>query len=212
MLVMKNLLQNILLKLINNGLTLAQLETFWQMVVTGMIILIAIGLDIVRQSKSPVKIKQMLIFTSSGLIFFALIQPISNFFKAVILMYEGSSMKALLESGVKLSATQSQRLISSDEISQAQLIVADNWGMSLFLSLLILMILSNCFYMKRFLLQINTAVLVILALVVLVFNLDISFPIIALSAVILLGTLSVDWLFDYSIRINNQSLTSKNPL
>jgi hypothetical protein len=202
----------ILLKLINNGLTLAQLETFWQMVVTGMIILIAIGLDIVRQSKSPVKIKQMLIFTSSGLIFFALIQPISNFFKAVILMYEGSSMKALLESGVKLSATQSQRLISSDEISQAQLIVADNWGISLFLSLLILMILSNCFYIKRFWLQINTAVLVILALVVLVFNLDISFPIIALSAVILLGTLSVDWLFDYSIRINNQSLTSKNPL
>ena len=84
--------------------------------------------------------------------------------------------------------------------------------MSLFLSLLILMILSNCFYVKRFWLQINTAVLVILALVVLVFNLDISFPIIALSAVILLGTLSVDWLFDYSIRINNQSLTSKNPL
>jgi hypothetical protein len=169
-------------------------------------------LDIVRQSKSPVKIKQMLIVTSSGLIFFALIQPISNFFKAVILMYEGSSMKALLESGVKLSATQSQRLISSDEISQAQLIVADNWGISLFLSLLILMILSNCFYMKRFWLQINTAVLAILALVVLVFNLDISFPIIALSSVILLGTLSVDWLFDYSIRINNQSLTSKNPL
>lgn len=200
----------ILLKLINNGLTLAQLETFWQMVVTGMIILIAIGLDIVRQSKSPVKIKQMLFFTSSGLIFFALINPISNLFKALIMMYEGSSMKALLESGVKLSATQSQRLISSDEISQAQLVVANNWGISLFLSLLILMILSNCFFKKKIWLQINTSVLSILAVVVLLFNIDISFPIIALSAVILLGALCVDWLFDYSIRLNNQSLISNS--
>ena len=119
-------------------------------------------------------------------------------------------MKALLESGVKLSATQSQRLLSSDEISQAQLIVSDNWGISLFLSLLIVMILSNCFYMKKTWLQINTIVLSILAAVVLLFNIDISFPIIALSAVILLGTLFVDWLFEYSIRINNQSLTSKS--
>ena len=32
----------ILFKLINNGLILAQLDTFWQMVVTGLIILIAV--------------------------------------------------------------------------------------------------------------------------------------------------------------------------
>ena len=152
----------------------------------------------------------MLFFTSSGLIFFALINPISNLFKALIMMYEGSSMKALLESGVKLSATQSQRLISSEEISQAQLVVANNWGISLFLSLLILMILSNCFFKKKIWLQINTTVLSILAVVVLLFNIDISFPIIALSAVILLGALCVDWLFDYSIRLNNQSLISNS--
>ena len=125
-------------------------------------------------------------------------------------MYEGSSMKALLESGVKLSATQSQRLISSEEISQAQLVVANNWAISLFLSLLILMILSNCFFKKKIWLQINTTVLSILAVVVLLFNIDISFPIIALSAVILLGALCVDWLFDYSIRLNNQSLISNS--
>ncbi len=126
------------------------------------------------------------------------------------MMYEGSSMKALLESGVKLSATQSQRLISSDEISQAQLVISNNWGISLFLSLLTLMILSNCLFKKKIWLQINTAVLSILAVVVLLFNIDISFPIIALSAVILLGTLCVDWLFDYSIRLNNQSLISNS--
>ena len=72
------------------------------------------------------------------------------------------------------------------------------------------MILSNCFFKKKIWLQINTTVLSILAVVVLLFNIDISFPIIALSAVILLGALCVDWLFDYSIRLNNQSLISNS--
>ena len=51
----------ILLKLINSGLTLAQLETFWQMLVTGLIILVAVSIDIVRQNPSPKNIRQVLI-------------------------------------------------------------------------------------------------------------------------------------------------------
>ena len=68
----------------------------------------------------------------------------------------------------------------------------------------------DIFFKKKIWLQINTTVLSILAVVVLLFNIDISFPIIALSAVILFGALCVDWLFDYSIRLNNQSLISNS--
>ena len=65
----------ILLKLINNGLTLAQLNTFWQMVVTGLIIMVAVGIDIVRQSKDAENVRKLLVSIGALMGFFTLLTP-----------------------------------------------------------------------------------------------------------------------------------------
>ena len=49
----------ILLKLINNGLILAQLDTFWQMFVTDLVILVGLGLNIVRHSRDPEAVRKL---------------------------------------------------------------------------------------------------------------------------------------------------------
>ena len=67
----------ILLKLINNGLTLAQLNTFWQMVVTGLIIMVAVGIDIVRQSKDADNVRKLLISIGTLMAFFTFLTPAS---------------------------------------------------------------------------------------------------------------------------------------
>ena len=71
----------ILLKLINNGLTLAQLDTFWQMVVTGLIILLAVGIDLVRQSKNSKNVRKLLVAVSSFMAFLTMMTPASLFLK-----------------------------------------------------------------------------------------------------------------------------------
>ena len=78
----------ILLKLINNGLTLAQLDTFWQMVVTGLIILLAVGIDLVRQSKNSKNVRKLLVAVSSFMAFLTMMTPASLFLKAQISLLE----------------------------------------------------------------------------------------------------------------------------
>ena len=93
----------ILLKLINNGLTLAQLNTFWQMVVTGLIIMVAVGIDIVRQSKDADNVRKLLISIGTLMAFFTFLTPASIYFKAKVALLEHSSALALKSQGVKLA-------------------------------------------------------------------------------------------------------------
>jgi len=106
----------ILLKLINNGLTLAQLNTFWQMVVTGLIIVLAVSLDIVRQSHDPVLIRRFLAALAAGLAFMAFLTPGSLWITAQLTLREHVSMVAMRESGAALAPGQAQRIISPAEI------------------------------------------------------------------------------------------------
>ena len=89
----------ILLKLINNGLTLAQLNTFWQMIVTGMIILIAVGLDLVRQSRSPESVRRFLAAVGAAMAFFTLLTPASLWLRAAVALHEHYSVTGLREGG-----------------------------------------------------------------------------------------------------------------
>ena len=86
----------LLLKLINNGLTLAQLNTFWQMIVLGMIILLAVGIDIVRQSATADKIRQVLLAVAATMVLFAGINPMAQYFSGKAQLIEHSSMSAMV--------------------------------------------------------------------------------------------------------------------
>ena len=106
----------ILLKLINNGLTLAQLNTFWQMIVTGIIILIAVGLDIVRQSQNPETVRRFLASVGTAMAFFTLLTPASLWLRGAVAVHEHNSVTALRESGAQLASSQSGRVLSPVEI------------------------------------------------------------------------------------------------
>ena len=105
----------VIFKLINNGLTLAQLNTFWQMIVTGMIILIAVGLDIVRQSRSPGKRAGFWRPLARQWPFFTLLTPASLWLRAAVALHEHYSVTGLREGGVQLASSQSERLLSPVE-------------------------------------------------------------------------------------------------
>lgn len=128
----------ILLKLINNGLTLAQLDTFWQMVVTGLIILVAVGLDIVRQSKNPESVRKLLGAIAAVMAFLALMTPGAVFLRAKIAVLEHNAAVTLREAGVQLAAGQNARLLAPDEIDQLQATASANLGAALLLLVLVI--------------------------------------------------------------------------
>ena len=117
----------ILLKLINNGLTLAQLNTFWQMVVTGLIILIAVGLDIVRQSRDEETVRKFLAAVGTAMAFLTLMTPAALLSRAAIAIHENNSMVALKDAGMKLANGQNQRLLSPNDIEAHLAMISSSW-------------------------------------------------------------------------------------
>jgi len=110
----------VLLKLINNGLTLAQLNTFWQMVVTGLIILIAVALDIVRQSRDADLVRRFLAAMAALMAFLALMTPASLWMTAAISLREHNAMSLLRETAGTLAPGQNARLLGPAEIEAFQ--------------------------------------------------------------------------------------------
>lgn len=106
----------ILLKLINNGLTLAQLNTFWQMVVTGLIIVLAVALDIVRQSRDPFLLRRFLAALGAAMAFLTLLSPASLWWQAAIRLREHGAMSALREAGQSLAPGQVARVLPATEV------------------------------------------------------------------------------------------------
>ena len=107
----------ILLKVINNGLTLAQLNTFWQMVVTGLIIVLAITLDIVRQSRDPLLLEKFLKGLAAAMTFIGLMFPAGQWIVARLALARHDAMQALRETGASLAPTQANMVQSPQEIN-----------------------------------------------------------------------------------------------
>lgn len=127
----------ILLKLINNGLTLAQLETFWQMVVTGLIILVAVSIDIVRQNASPKTIRQVLLSIAALMMLFAFIAPGSKVMGNMVSIIEdkvATSMKQeKAQAGQSIAPNQQKRIMSSKEVEKRRKIIKKHrWPAALF--------------------------------------------------------------------------------
>lgn len=185
----------ILLKLINNGLTLAQLDTFWQMVVTGLIILVAVGLDIVRQSKNPESVRKLLGAIAAVMAFLSLMTPASIYLGAKVALLENNAAVALKEAGNKLAAGQNARLLSPDEISQFQTAASSNLVAVL---LLLALLIAACLFVLRTS-RMTSFVLggVFLAMIIPVsmVGYQITAPFLVLGAVALLGSAFVHALF-----------------
>jgi len=185
----------ILLKLINNGLTLAQLNTFWQMIVTGIIILIAVGLDIVRQSGSPESVRRFLAAVGSAMAFFALLTPASLWLRAAVMLHEHHSAEALRATGAQLASSQSARLLSPPDLEAAAAQMATSfWPMMLCmvpLALSVAAVASN----SRPLGLAVCAVFAIAAVLTAVSGIPAAAPFLILGAVALAGGLVVGRIF-----------------
>ncbi len=186
----------ILLKLIRNGLTLAQLNTFWQMVVTGLIILIAVGIDIVRQSRDPEAVRKLLAAISAAMAFFVFLTPGAVLMRAWIVIHESNSASALRASGISLASSQSERLRTPLELeTMAQLISANLWPSVAFF---ILACLTLALIWRKH--QITTlgfaGLFLVLIPVLLGLGYSAAAPFLVLGAVTLLASTIIDYLFE----------------
>jgi len=185
----------ILLKLINNGLTLAQLDTFWQMVVTGLIILIAVGLDIVRQSKNPDSVRKLLGAIAALMAFLALMTPAALYLRAKLSLMEHGAATALREAGQSLAAGQNARLMSPADIEQAQTVAATNVGAMLLLLGLTMLSMFAIFKTSRFKTFVLAIAFVAMILPVSFLGYQVTTPFLVLGAIALLGSAFVHTLF-----------------
>lgn len=185
----------ILLKLINNGLTLAQLDTFWQMVVTGLIILIAVGLDIVRQSKNPESVRKLLGAIAAVMAFLALMTPAALYLRAKLALMEHGAATALREAGESLAAGQNARLMSPADIQQAQMAASSNVGAMLLLMGLTIIAMVAIFKTTRSMTLMLAIAFVAMILPVSLMGYQVTAPFLVLGAVALLGSAFVHSLF-----------------
>lgn len=184
----------ILLKLINNGLTLAQLNTFWQMIVLGMIILLAVGIDIVRQNASPERIKQVLFAIGAATLLFAAMHPASSYFGSLIALHEHQSMQAILDAGGQLAPNQMTRLLDSEALITVQAVVSSQallaWGLLIATIAGFVMVGSP----SRVRALVLGGVIVAAAIGLMLQGLP-GFPVLMLGLVTVLGSLMTDDLF-----------------
>ncbi len=193
------LLGVLLLKLINNGLTLAQLNTFWQMIVTGLIILIAVGLDIVRQNKNPLRVRQMLIAAAAALAFFAFVTPGSKVVSSWIVHTEHKATVALQEElapQFKQPAPKQMQRLQTPETLQTYADAAQDSALpamlfgALSLGAVIMVFLAAPILIYGLMAAYGVALVLALAL-----GLGTVAPFLVLAMVLLAGTMVVDPLF-----------------
>ena len=185
----------ILLKLINNGLTLAQLDTFWQMVVTGLIILVAVGLDIVRQSGNPESVRKLLGAIAAVMAFLALMTPGAIFLRAKIAVLEHNASVDLREAGTKLAAGQNARLLSPDDITKFEVAASSNL---LALLLLLALLIAACFVVlqtNRVISFVLTAAFIAMIVPLVMMGYQTMVPFLVLGAAALIGSAFVHALF-----------------
>jgi ribose transport system permease protein len=192
----------ILLKLINNGLTLAQLNTFWQMVVTGGIILIAVGIDIVRQSKDPGAVRKMLAALGAFMAFLAAMTPAAVFLRAKIALLEHGSAEALKAAGASLAPGQNARLLSPAELEGLQAAAASTqWG-ALLLSGLLALSIVMIFRTTRMGTLMLAGAFVAMIVPVIAMGYQITIPFLILGAVAIAASAFIGVIFDRARGLN----------
>ena len=178
----------ILLKLINNGLTLAQLDTFWQMVVTGLIILVAVGIDIVRQSKNPESVRKLLAAIAAVMAFLACMTPGAIYLRAKIAILEHNAAEAMRAAGQQLAPGHNARLLSPSELEAFQTAAQANITAAALLSLLVIAAGYVVFRGKPLLTWLLAAGFVAMIVPLVALGYQITAPFLVLGAVVAMGS------------------------
>lgn len=186
----------ILLKLINNGLTLAQLNTFWQMVVTGGIILVAVGIDIVRQSRDPESVRKLLAGVGAFLAFVSLMTPASVYLRAQISLLEHNAAVALRDAGAQLAPGHTARLFDPDTVDAAMAAASANLLASVLLLVLVIGATVNIFRTSRKVTLALATAFVVMIPVLAMMGYQVATPFLVLGAVVLIGSTVVFTIFD----------------
>ncbi|MGV6839529.1 MAG: ABC transporter permease [Planktomarina sp.] len=186
----------ILLKLINNGLTLAQLNTFWQMVVTGGIILVAVGIDIVRQSKDPIAVRKLLAGVGAFMAFLSLMTPASVWLGAKIALLEHNAAVALREAGSSLAPGQNARLLQPAEIEGFQVAASSTFLGTMLLAILTIVATVMIFRTTRMASLVLAVVFLAIIIPVVAMGYQITAPFLVLGAVAMIGSAFVGLIFD----------------
>ena len=194
----------ILLKLINNGLTLAQLNTFWQMVVTGGIILVAVGIDIVRQSRDPHAVRKLLGAVAAFMAFLTLMTPASIWLRSKIALGEHAAATALREAGEKLAPSHTARLMDPAGIEAAQTAASANFLGALVMLAVVVMAAINVFKGGRMTSLSLAAVFVVMIPVMGLMGYQAATPFLVLGAVTLAASAFVFVIFDRARLIGDQ--------
>ena len=186
----------VLIKLINNGLTLAQLETFWQMVVTGLIILVAVGIDIVRQSKSAVKVQQMLGVVAIVLALFAALTPLSALISSLISLHEHNSMVAMQQAGANMVSYHYVRLLDEVGVLNLHTIISGTWMISLALLALVAGAVVTVVKLHKTLSFAMGGIFVVSALALIASDMAAAAPLLILGAFAMAGLPAVPYMFE----------------
>ena len=166
------------------------------MVVLGLIILVAVGLDIVRQSKSAVKVQRMLGVVALVLALFACLTPGSALISSAISLHEHNSMVAMQAAGLDLAANQTARLLDAPAVAELQAIVSGNWQSFASLLVLVLGAVAVAVTLKRSLALILAAVYVAAAVLLVSMGMAAVAPLLILGAVVLAGMTTVPYMFE----------------
>lgn len=194
----------ILLKLINNGLTLAQLNTFWQMVVTGGIILVAVGIDIVRQSRDPHAVRKLLGAVAAFMAFLTLMTPASVWLRSKIALGEHAAAMALREAGEKLAPSHTARLMDPATIDAAQTAASANFLGALVMLGVVVLAAINVFKGGRMTSLSLAALFVVMIPVMGLMGYQAATPFLVLGAVTLAASAFVFVIFDRARLIGDQ--------
>lgn len=193
----------ILLKLINNGLTLAQLNTFWQMVVTGGIILVAVGIDIVRQSRDPHAVRKLLGAVGAFMAFLTLMTPASVWLRSKIALGEHAASMALRDAGETLAPGHTARLLDPAAIDAAQAAASANFAGALVMLVVMVLAAVNVFKGTRVSALALAAVFVVMIPVMGLMGYQTATPFLVLGAIVLAASAFVFVIFDRARRIGD---------
>ena len=196
----------ILLKLINNGLTLAQLNTFWQMVVTGLIIIVAVGIDIVRQSRDAEKVRRLLVSIGALMGFFTLLTPANLYLKAKLVLLEHRSAMTLKLEGVKLAPGQTRRLLSPSQIEGNEFVLASHLMPSVLFLLLVVGAALLFWRANKYWSFTMSAGFVLMCGPVIVLGYQITIPFLIFGAIAMAASTLIGYLFERARKLDVEAI------
>jgi ribose transport system permease protein len=166
------------------------------MVVTGLIILVAVGIDIVRQSKSAVKVQQMLGVVAIVLALFAALTPLSALISSVISLHEHNSMVAMQQAGANMVSYHYVRLLDEVGVLNLHTIISGTWMISLALLALVAGAVVTVVKLHKNLSFAMGGIFVVSALALIASDMAAAAPLLILGAFAMAGLPAVPYMFE----------------